>query len=640
MPPHTRPTERPTEKLFVRPFNRRALYYSLIRIGLALAIAFLLTPFQFEYIEALFYDARVRLKPASEISGHIETITIDPPTVEKMGRIPNAADLLNVIDKLKAVKPRAILSLVTPNDIVGSHEELIALAGAMRATPNFYIAIPDVALKGEMDALKLLPPFDKVMVGSAPIAADKNIFARDGVTRRMMISYQGQEMIAPALARMYNPAIENEAAIRGVFDYLNSNQVYIDFHPAHAYPDTAFLTLLNAPSPAAAAGDGEFERFRDKIVILGRDIQTTAKDYVQTPYSRDIVAMTTVELYANMLDTLILNSAPVRAPKWLNVIFTSLISILTIYVVLTVKPTKGLIILLSTIAGFCFFSYLLFWLGHVWIAMAHPFLAIFICYYFFIPYRLIIENRRSWEYLQKNRLLTQVEELKTNFMSMMSHDLKTPIARIQGMTDIVLKDPHPLSIRQKEALQTLARSSEELLEFVSSILNLGRIESKEFKLHFKSRDPNGLLEEVIEKHQYLAKSKNIEIKAELEPLFSVKLDPDLMRQVFSNLLENAIKYSPENSRILVTSEEQDGRIIIQFADQGLGIPEDELPHVFMKFYRSKNAKSSPIKGSGLGLYLAKYFVELHKGNLTVDSRLGEGSTFTVELQQALQQEGD
>jgi signal transduction histidine kinase len=246
-----------------------------------------------------------------------------------------------------------------------------------------------------------------------------------------------------------------------------------------------------------------------------------------------------------------------------------------------------------------------------------------------------MENRRSWEYYQKNRLLTQVEELKTNFLSMMSHDLKTPIARIQGMTDIVLKDPQPLSNRQKEALLTLNKSSEELLEFVSSILNLGRIESKEIELHIHSRDVNSLLEEVVSKYEYMAKEKNISIITDFEPLFSVKMDVDLMRQVFSNLVENAIKYSPDGSRVMISTEEKTdpagNRVVVQVADQGGGIPDDELPNIFLKFYRSKHAKTSKIKGSGLGLYLAKYFVELHKGSISAESSPGQGSTFTVEL---------
>lgn len=125
--------------------------------------------------------------------------------------------------------------------------------------------------------------------------------------------------------------------------------------------------------------------------------------------------------------------------------------------------------------------------------------------------------------------------------------------------------------------------------------------------------------------------KHIEIQTELEPLFSISLDPDLMKQVFSNLLENAIKYSQENSKVLVKTAEVDGFVQIQFQDHGPGISSDELDNVFMKFFRSKNAKSSPIKGSGLGLYLAKYFVELHQGRISVQSFVGKGSTFTVEL---------
>ncbi len=598
-------------------------YPILLRIGFALAVAFLITQFRFEYIEALLYDARITLRPTPKVSGVVSLVAIDQPSVQRMGHVPSATDHRRLLQHLKDSGARAIVYLVSPNEIVGSADELGDLAKLMIATPGFYVAIQDVSLKGEEGANKLLPPFENIKPVSAPKTADRSIFAGDGVTRRIMISYQGEPMLHPLIAKTYNPEIADETKVRGVFEYLQSNQAYINFHPARTYPILSFVDIATNGKPD--------DQFRDKIVIVGRDIQSTPKDYVLTPYSRDVIAMSVLELNANMFDTLILNSAPVKAPNWLAVLLTSIISIFTVYLVLAVKPTRGLAMLGIAIVAFFITSFLFFWLGSIWIPMAQPVLSIFICYYFFIPYRLIIENRRSWEYYQKNRLLTQVEELKTNFLSMMSHDLKTPIARIQGMTDVVMHDPTPLSSRQKEALETLSKSSQELLEFVSSILNLGRIESKELKLHLQSRDPNTLLTEVIEKLDYLARSKKISVKAELETLFSVRMDVDLMRQVFSNLIENAIKYSPENSAILITSEESEGRILIQVSDQGLGIPEDELPHVFTKFYRSKNAKNSPIKGSGLGLYLAKYFVELHHGTVSVDSQSGEGSTFVVEL---------
>ena len=599
----------------------RRVYPIFLRVGFALAIAFLISQFRFEYIEALLFDARVRLRPTPAVSGHVSLIAIDPHAVEHMGHVPSATDHIKLLKRLQGAGARNIVYLLSPNEIVGSSDELTELATLMKAIPGFFVATQEVALKGEENANKLLPPFEDIKPVSAPKTSDRAIFAGDGVTRRIMLSYQEQPMLHPLIAKTYNPIVGDENRVRGVFEFLESKQTYIDYRPAKTYLPVSFVDAETMP-------DNEYH---DKIVIVGRDIQSTPKDYVQTPFSRDVIAMSVLELHANIFDTLILNSAPEKAPAWIGVLLTGVISILTVYLVLAVKPTRGLAWLGIAIATFSSVSFLFYWFAGVWIPMAQPLLAIFICYYFFIPYRLIIENRRSWEYYQKNRLLTQVEELKTNFLSMMSHDLKTPIARIQGMTDIVLHDPTPLSPRQHEAMTTLAKSSQELLEFVSSILNLGRIESKELQLHIASRDPNALLTEVVDKLDYFARSKQISIKTEFEPVFSLKMDADLMKQVFTNLIENAIKYSPEDSSILITTEELDGRILIQVSDQGQGIPEDELPHVFEKFYRSKNAKSSSVKGSGLGLYLAKYFVELHRGSISVDSQTGEGSTFSVEL---------
>lgn len=616
-------------------------------LGFAILTTFSLSQFKFDYLEAVFYDARLRTRPAPQPSGHIELIYVDSETISALGKVPTARDHLDLLIKLQAAGARHIVQLISPTEFVGSLEELTEYAKVAEATRGFVVARNDVALRGEENGLRLDPPFEKLNVGSASVPRDSNIFARDDVSRRLLIAYQGQPTLWPTLAADFNAdlkaalnlsspplaaaedagEVEVRAgfaqAVRGSLYVLQSDQIYVNFAPSGTYPSQSFARVLR--------GESAEGRFKDKVVIIGRDIQTTSKDYVRTPYSREIVAMTAVEYHANALDTLIRNDAPVRAAAWVDHVFTALISLLTVIVVLKLKPTLGLMVLLATVASFTLIAWLMFALGGVWLSMAQPYLAVFIGYYFFIPYRLIIENRRSWEYYQKNKLLTQVEELKTNFMSMMSHDLKTPIARIEGMVEIVENERDRLSSRQVEALATLRNSSHELLEFVSSILNLGRIESKAIQLHLHSKDVNSLIKEVVQKLEYQAKSKNIQIRTELEPLFSIKMDVDLMRQVLQNLIENAIKYSPPGTSVLVSTEEGEGWISVQVADQGPGIPEDELPHIFMKFYRSRNAKASTIKGSGLGLYLARYFVELHKGRITVDSSPGAGSTFTVEL---------
>ena len=599
----------------------------LLRITLALGIAVLLCQFDLDYLESWTYDLRVQTKPQTKASGHVVTVAIDPLTVEALKRDPNALDHVALLTKLAAAQPRAVIYVSPPNEIDGTYEEMRLFGATAQHLKQFFVAANRLPIKGQEEQLLLDPPLENLTVMPGPKTSDQKIFAKDDVTRRLIFSYHNAPSLHALLASGYNGLSidENEAQdqYQGLFEFLGTYQTYIDFRPSGTYKPLSFVNVLK--------GEFEAETFRDKIVFVGADTVMSSADYIRTPFSREIVAMSTLEMHANMTDTLIVNSAPIKAKNWLDLLLTALISILTVYVVLTVRPARGLGILIATMFSFAVICYLSFAIFHYWIGMAHPLLAIFICYYFFIPYRLIMENRRSWEYYQRNKLLTQVEELKSNFLRMMSHDLKTPLARIQGMADMVVSDNNPLSSGQKEALDRINKSSEELSDFIGSILSLGRIESKEIKLQLHSKDVNTLLAEIIQKSEYLAAKKNIKVIPEFEPMFSIKLDEDLVRQVFTNLIENAIKYSPDGSKILVSTEEINGRIVVQVADQGIGIPTQELNNVFDKFYRSSEVKNSPVKGSGLGLFLSKYFVELHRGRISVESQMGKGSTFTVEL---------
>jgi signal transduction histidine kinase len=602
-------------------FFKRSWTYTFLRVGLALGIAFFISQINLDYMESFFYDLRVRLRAQPSYSNQIVLLTIDNKTQEYLKRMPEAKDHTALFNQLSEHKPEQIAYVQSFGDIMGSYEELEQLAESVKNLPLIVIDSSRLPEVGVEDDFRLLPPLQDVNVMSGPITSDNMNFARDGVTRRAIVSFNNTLLAHAEMAKSKNN-IQVDSQYRGLFELKRTNQVYIQFRPADTYPKISFIDVM--------LGQFKPEYFKDKIVIIGRETKSDTKDYVMTPYSRDVLAMSKLELHANMLDTLIQNKAPIKWPDWLSLMITSLISILTVFVVLTLRPAKGLMILGVFILLFTIVAWTFFASASIWVTIAHPLLAIFICYYFFIPYRLIIENRKSWEYYQRNTLLTQVEELKSNFLRMMSHDLKTPLARIQGMTEVALREPDNLTTQQLDALKLIGRSSEELTEFIGSVLSLSRTESKEIKLQLKSKDVNALINEVIGKVHYLAKQKNIEIVTELEPLFSLKIDEDLMRQVFTNLIENAIKYSPENTKILVTTEEFDGRIQVQVADQGFGIPKEDMQNLFSKFYRAKNV-SEDIKGSGLGLYLSRYFVNLHRGDITVESEPQRGSTFTVEL---------
>ncbi len=604
-------------------FFKGGVLYSALRLVLACAMGVFISQLKLDSWESGLYDMRIRLLPKPSPSGHIETIVTTSKTVESLKGLPTAKDQLELLKQIEREEPLALLYTQNLDELQGTLEEKKAFAEEAKKINNLYMISQDLEMKGEEGKLKLAEPLSSIEIFPGPRTNDGDVLAQDKVTRRMMITYQDRQMAQPYIAGLVNPDIKIKKNIHGLFGFFDSEQVYISYRKTNSYPRTSFEDVM----------DGRFlpGQFKNKIILLGNDHGGAIRDYAKTPFSSNAKAMTLVELNANMIDTLIQNNAPIQAPPWLNILVTILTSILTVHVLFTMKPIRSLTILAMTGVTLIAMSALGFWPFEYWIKMAHPLLAIFLCYYFFIPYRLIIENRRSWEYYQKNKLLSQVEELKGNFISMMSHDLKTPIARIQGMTDVILKDPQALSSQQREALDTIRHSGDDLLKFINTILNYGKIESQGVELHMQSRDVNSLLKDVIRKHEFLAKVKRIPIEFESEPLFPIQVDPELMKQVFSNLIENAIKYSPEESQVRVHSKEKDGKVIVRVEDCGPGIPQDEVNNIFMKFFRSKNAKSSPIKGSGLGLYLAKYFTELHQGRIFVESTYGKGSTFTVEL---------
>lgn len=508
-------------------------------------------------------------------------------------------------------------------NIEGDLAEKLIFNRVASETSHLYFLTDEMEMQGEARPPTLPPPFENLNYASAPKVTDNVNFAKDGVSRRFMTSYQNNVLFHPKIAAWYNKEISDIQEIRGQFNFMDSTQGYVYYFKPGSFPTYKFEDLLTGKVP--------IDSLKNKIILIGTDTGKFPKEYVSTPYSHDVKAMTSIEYHANVFQTLIENKAPYKTPHWVMVLITFLISFITIYTVFKLPPAKGLFVLIATMISLAVIYISLFSILNIWADFSHPLLTIFICYYFFIPYRLIKENRISWEYIQRHKLLKQVEELKTNFISMMSHDLKTPIARIQGMTEVITSDSQPLSVAQHEAIDHIKSSADDLLGFINSILQYGRIESQNLELNLHSKDINNVLIEVIKKHEFFAKVKKIKIQSNLEPLFPIQVDPDLMRQVFSNLLENAIKYSPENSTVSIESKEENNTILIDFKDQGIGINNEDLPNIFMKFFRSHQVKISNIKGSGLGLYLAYYFTELHHGKITVESHIGKGSVFRVSL---------
>lgn len=300
------------------------------------------------------------------------------------------------------------------------------------------------------------------------------------------------------------------------------------------------------------------------------------------------------------------------------------------YPVLTSSISLVSIAVVIILIGFQIF----FQVFGTYIPSSNMLLSLLATYLIFTGYRLAFQENLQWRSLKQAQYLRELDKMKTNFLSLVSHDLKTPLAKIQAVTERLRRElnlPSEERSDWRELLDSIENSNNEMKNFIKSILNLSKIEAQKVILNIKSNDINLLILQALKRLRPLAQQKNILIEESLDPLFSIECDEDLMRQVVSNLIDNAIKYSPAGSKIIVRSREEDQFVRVEVEDFGPGIPKDHLPLMFRKFSRFFNPLTEQVKGTGLGLYLSKYFIEMHGGSIRVKSEEGHGTVFSFTL---------
>ena len=223
-----------------------------------------------------------------------------------------------------------------------------------------------------------------------------------------------------------------------------------------------------------------------------------------------------------------------------------------------------------------------------------------------------------------------LERVKNEFIATASHDLKNPIHAVLGYSDL-LEKAGPLTDMQKDFVERLKRASSQMYELVLNLLELARTDL-DTSLNAQPYDLQDLLASVTHEFQTQADTKGHTLSYdEPEDRPQVKVDLPRIRQVLQNLVGNAIKYTDENGHIRVSTEMEKSMIWIHVQDDGLGIPEDDLDHIFDKFYRVEADDRLDIQGNGLGLAIVKAIVEQHGGEIKVESTMGEGSCFSFSL---------
>lgn len=250
-------------------------------------------------------------------------------------------------------------------------------------------------------------------------------------------------------------------------------------------------------------------------------------------------------------------------------------------------------------------------------------------------------NREKGERLARylanaNARLRDLDKQKTEFVSLASHQLRSPIAAIRGYTSMMLEGTFgKVPAKLQDPLVRVFRSGQHLSSVVDDFLNVTRIEQGRLAYHFQDLDLCALVSEVVNDHLLAAKTKSLDftIDARSDQEALVYGDDTKLRQVFSNMLENAIKYTEHGFvRVVLQVFPEQHSVTVTVSDSGVGIPVGEQERLFNKFIRASNANDGTVYGSGLGLYIAREIVQSHNGWIHVASPgVGKGSTFTIEL---------
>lgn len=566
----------------------------------ALGIIFAL--FSLFDISNLTLDTRLNLAPKKNFSSHIQVIRINPSDTLKVQRnrglqvspslFFEASDEFyweeklwsELLAKILAMKPHKIGVTLFFGNIAIDPKNL-----KLMQDPRIIWATPKVH---ELSTPPTLANNDRTNIAEFILSEDS-----DGKLRRIPMINTQYHFFSRLSARSNSGSLLR-------FDIHEKDLPYID----------AQQILNNEVDPSQIEG---------KIILLGR-----APSELSQPYLTPVGYYSKLGISALVLNNFYENTWIQVLPFSLYLIYVLIVSILTVLLIIRYPHKVALFFLVFLGLALTLLSISLFDLYGIWTPIAAVWVQILTTWILFLGYSLNRMEKQTLRLKEEKRLHQQLEELKINFVSLISHDLKTPIAKIQAVINQSFN--RSLDEETTQEFNKINKYSRDLNRYIQNVLKLLQVETSQFKIEIDAVDINSLIEQVQRELKTLAKEKNLNFELDLSPLFLIEGDNQLLYEVLLNLVQNAIQYSNINGLIKISSAEENDYIIVRIQDQGLGVPADEIPFVFEKFYRGKTS-SMIQQGSGLGLFLVKYFIELHHGRIQMNSQLHQGTTMTLWL---------
>ncbi|MEE8343533.1 MAG: HAMP domain-containing sensor histidine kinase [Gammaproteobacteria bacterium] len=229
--------------------------------------------------------------------------------------------------------------------------------------------------------------------------------------------------------------------------------------------------------------------------------------------------------------------------------------------------------------------------------------------------------------------LRETDALRRELVANVSHDLRTPLASLKGYIEtLLLMDQNLSETDRRHYLETAGRNADRLSKLVEELFELAKLDAKDLKPHPESFSVAELVHDVMQKFKLRAEQQGVRIEVDVDPATPfAEADIGMIERVLDNLIENALQHTPKGGSIHLSSEAHGQHVEVKVADSGHGIPENELPHIFERFYRKSSANAGSREGAGLGLAIAQRIVELHGGKISVQSTINHGSVFGFNL---------